>query len=151
MEICLLRLLNLVAERGYFARCDEDRALLQSLEEQNLVQKKRGTQNIYLITDFGKIHLENSLYGREVTLEEFFSIVKNSYADYASPMKPFVKISDLKRAITEKERISENKTEELLLSLHKQGLIMLQTGLQSEVGGVSNPNGGTFAYLMVEV
>lgn len=150
MEICLLRLLNLVDEKGYFARCDEDRALLESLEKQNLVKKKYGTQNIYLITEFGKVHLESSLYGREVTLEEFFSIVKDSYADYASPMKPFVKISDLKRAITEKERISENKAEELLLQLHNKGLITLQTGLQSEDRGVSNPNGGNFAYLMVE-
>lgn len=151
MEICLLRLLNLLSDRGYFCRGTEDRSLLHSLEKQGFVEKKPGTKNIYLISDFGRVFLENNLYGREISLDEFYSIIKSSYEVHSSPMKPFVKINALKRDIIEKERISGAKLEEFLLLLHNQGLITLQSGLHSEIGGIANPNGGTFAYVMVEV
>jgi len=150
MEFCLLRVLDLLSVRGYYARGEEDRSVLQSQEKRGLVERKRGTQNIYVITEFGRAYLENSLYGREVSIEEFLRIVVKSYRARASPMKPFVKVRDLKREIVEKERISNSKIEKYLLSLHDQGQLTLQSGLQAEVGGIPSPAGGTYEYVMVE-
>jgi len=150
MEFCLLRVLDLLSVRGYDARGEEDRSVLQSQEKRGLVERNRGTQNIYVITEFGRAYLENSLYGREVSIEEFLRIVVKSYRARASPMKPFVKVRDLKREIVEKERISNSKIEKYLLSLHDQGQLTLQSGLQAEVGGIPSPAGGTYEYVMVE-
>ncbi len=150
MDICLLRVIQLLASRGYYVRGEEDKNIVHSLEERGLVEKKQKTRNIYVITDFGLAHLENTFNGKEISTEEFYKVVSNSYRIRASSMRPFVKIRDLKQEIMEQEKISEKKVEDFLLKLHQEGRITLQSGLQSEIGTISNPTGGNYAYVMVE-
>ncbi len=154
METSYLRILQFLGENGYYARVEAEKVLLQELVNKGYVQIKRGTKNIFRITPDGENNLDRELHpNTKINDQEFLTSLKQAYKDLANPMKPLVKIPDVRRKLNEK-RIPDNLFNQKVLDLHDQGILTLQTALSRSHaihGGIESDTGtGVFYFMMFE-
>ncbi|MFX1516283.1 MAG: hypothetical protein ACFFC6_08240 [Promethearchaeota archaeon] len=154
METSYLQILHFLGESGYYARTEAERALLQGLADKGYVRIKRGTKNIFQITSDGESNLYRELNPNEaIDDQEFLKYLKKAYNELANPMKPLVKIPDVRRKLSDK-RIPDSLFNQRVLDLHDKGVITLQTALSKSHavhGGIdSNSGTGVFYFMMFE-
>ena len=154
METSYLQILHFLGESGYYARTEAERALLQGLADKGYVRIKRGTKSIFQITSDGESNLCGELNPNEtIDDHEFLKYLKKAYNELANPMKPLVKIPDVRRKLSDK-RIPDSLFNQKVLDLHDKGVITLQTALSKSHaihGGIdSNSGTGVFYFMMFE-
>jgi DNA-binding PadR family transcriptional regulator len=154
MHTSFLQILQFLGNNGYYARTDAERSLLEELVAKDLVKIKRGTKSVYQLTPEGKNFLLRELNpNTSISDEEFLSSLRNAYNDLANPMKPLVRIPDVRKKLNEK-RIPDSIFNQKLLELHDQGILTLQTALSKNYaayGGIESDSGtGVFYYMMFE-
>ena len=154
METLYLRILQFLGNTGYYARTESEKAVLQELVDKGYVRIKRGTKNIFQLTPDGESNLTREM-NPNTTIDdhEFLIYLKKAYKDLANPMKPLVRIPDIRRKLSEK-RIPDNLFNQKLLNLHDQGILTLQTALSKSHaihGGIESDSGtGVFYFMMFE-
>ena len=88
-----------------------------------------------------------------ISENEFLSCLRNAYNELANPMKPFVRIPDVRKRFNEK-RVPDKLFNTRMLRLHDDGIITLQTALSKSHaihGGIeSNSGTGVFYFMMFE-
>ena len=118
MELCFLKILEMLESRGYYARTNEEIRYLLILTELGYAVPKKGRKSVFLITDAGKDHIDRLLRGRKsISDEEFFQCIKSTFGRFTSPMNPIARIPDLRRAIVTDLRISDGLFDEKLINL----------------------------------
>jgi hypothetical protein len=85
--------------------------------------------------------------------KQFLSLLKEAYSSLATPMKPLVRIPEIREKLTAKQ-ISDPYFDKKVLSFHDQGVLTLQTAMSKShagYGGInSNTGTGVFFYLTFE-
>jgi hypothetical protein len=154
MQTSFLQILQFLGETGYYARTDAEKALLQELIEKGSVQLKRGTKSVFQLTSEGENYLNRELNpNTSISDQEFLSSLRRVYNDLANPMKPLVRIPDVRKRLSDK-RIPDILFNKKMLELHDQGILTLQTALSKShavYGGIDSDSGtGVFYYMMFE-
>ncbi|UCG90705.1 MAG: hypothetical protein JSU57_02960 [Candidatus Heimdallarchaeota archaeon] len=154
METSYLRILQFLGTTGYYARTEGEKAVLQELVDKGHVRIKRGTKNIFQLTPDGESYLTRELNpNTTINDDEFLMCLKKAYKDLANPMKPLVRIPDIRRKLSDK-RIPDNLFNQKMLNLHDQGILTLQTALSKSHaihGGIESDSGtGVFYFMMFE-
>ncbi|MFX1507403.1 MAG: hypothetical protein ACFFDC_15075 [Promethearchaeota archaeon] len=154
METEFLLIMQFLGESGYYARTEAERILLQELVDKGYVRIKRGTKNIFQITTDGENNLTREMNpNTTIGDQEFLKYLKKAYNELANPMKPLVKIPDVRRKLSDK-RIPDSLFNQKVLDLHDKGIITLQTALSKSHavhGGIdSNSGTGVFYFMMFE-
>lgn len=154
METSYLQILHFLGESGYYARTEAERALLHGLVDKGYVRIKRGTKNVYQITSDGENNLSREMNpNTSIGDQEFLKYLKKAYSELANPMKPLVRIPDVRRILSDK-RIPDSLFNQKILDLHDKGVITLQTALSKSHavhGGIdSNSGTGVFYFMMFE-
>ncbi|MFX0125079.1 MAG: hypothetical protein ACFFAE_15715 [Candidatus Hodarchaeota archaeon] len=154
METSYLQILQFLGKSGYYARTEAEKALLHGLVNKGYVRIKRGTKNIFQITSDGENNLSREMNpNTSIGDQEFLNYLKNAYNELANPMKPLVKIPDVRRKLSDK-RIPDSLFDQKILDLHDKGVITLQTALSKSHavhGGIdSNSGTGVFYFMMFE-
>ncbi|MFW9904149.1 MAG: hypothetical protein ACFFFH_07450 [Candidatus Thorarchaeota archaeon] len=154
METSYLRIMQFLGESGYYARTEAEKALLQKLVDKGYVRIKRGTKNVFQITTDGENNLSREMNpNTSIGDQEFLEYLKKAYNDLANPMKPLVKIPDVRRKLSDK-RIPDSLFNQKVLDLHDKGVITLQTALSKPHavhGGIDSDSGtGVFYFMMFE-
>lgn len=154
METIFLQILQFLGDIGYYARTEAEKEILQGLVDKGYVQIKHGTKSIFQITSDGERHFNREMNpNTTIGDQEFLACLKKAYEDLANPMKPLVRIPDIRRKLSEK-RIPDSLFNQKMLSLHDQGILTLQTALSKSHavhGGIeSNSGTGVFYFMMLE-
>ena len=132
----------MVGKNGYYSRSEKDKELLLALLELGYIKTKKGTKNIYQITDNGHEYIERLLHGRdsEISKEEFYDAIKDSYKELITPMNPALRIPLLRKKVVNETRISDELFDKSLVFLHNEGSLTLQTAMTAMEG-----KGGIYA------
>ncbi|MFX0171187.1 MAG: hypothetical protein ACFE9L_04645 [Candidatus Hodarchaeota archaeon] len=154
MQTSFLQILQFLGETGYYARTDVEKTLLQELVEKGLVHVKKGTKSVFQLTSDGEDFLNREMNpNTSISDQEFLSSLKEIYDELANPMKPLVRIPDVRRKLNDK-RIPDSIFNKKMLELHDQGILTLQTALSKSHaihGGIDSDSGtGVFYYMMFE-
>jgi len=154
METSYLQILHFLGKSGYYARTEAEKDLLQGLADKGYVRTKPGTKNIFQITTDGENNLSREMNpNTAIGDQEFLTYLKSAYNELANPMKPLVKIPDIRRKLSDK-RIPDSLFNKKVLDLHDKGVITLQTALSKSHaihGGIdSNTGTGVFYFMMFE-
>lgn len=154
MQTVYLKILQFLGNSGYYARTDGEKIILSNLIEKGYVQVKNGTKNVFKLTSEGLKYVDRELYpNTSITDQDFLSCLKEAYDSLSNPMKPLVKIPDIRKKLSDK-RIPDNAFDSRVLNLHDEGIITLQTALSKTHavhGGIeSNSGTGIFYFMMFE-
>ncbi|MFX0085724.1 MAG: hypothetical protein ACFFAU_08620 [Candidatus Hodarchaeota archaeon] len=154
MQTSYLKILHFLGETGYYARTEAELAILQNLVEKGYAQIKNGTKKVYKLTSEGLNYLDCELNpNTSISDKEFLSCIKEAYKELANPMKPLVKIPDIRKRLREK-KVPDKLFDNRMLNLHDAGIITLQTALSKSHavhGGIeSNSGTGVFYFMMFE-
>jgi len=151
MQTSYLEIIHFLGEAGYYARTDAERVLLTNLTEKGLIQLKKGTKSVYKLTKDGEKYIvRNKEPNNKYSDQEFISFLRKAYHALSNPMKPLVRIPDIREVLSAKH-IPDSYFDKKLLNLHDEGVITLQTALSKSHahGGISS-NTGIFYYLTFE-
>lgn len=154
METSYLRILQFVGETGYYARTEAEKILLTELVNKGYVRIKKGTKNIFQITSEGESNLSREMNpNTTIGDQEFLTCLKKAYNELANPMKPLVRIPEVRKRLSTK-RIPDSLFNQKVLELHDRGVITLQTALSKSHaihGGIESDSGtGVFYFMMFE-
>ena len=154
MQTTYLKILQFLGDVGYYSRTDAERDILQLLVEKGYAQIKSGTKNVFKLTFEGESFLDRETNpNTSMSDQEFLKCLRNAYNELANPMKPLVKIPDIRKKFNE-NRIPDNIFDNRMLHLHDEGIITLQTALSkthATYGGIeSNSGTGVFYFMMFE-
>ena len=154
METSYLRILQFVGETGYYARTEAEKVLLGELVNKGYVRMKRGTKNIFQITPEGESNLSREMNpNTAIGDQEFLTCLKKAYNELANPMKPLVRIPEVRKKLSTKQ-IPDSLFNQKVLDLHDRGVITLQTALSKSHaihGGIESDSGtGVFYFMMFE-
>ena len=154
METSYLRILQFVGETGYYARTEAEKVLLTELVNKGYVRIKNGTKNIFQITSEGESNLSREMNpNTTIGDQEFLICLKKAYNELANPMKPLVRIPEVRKKLSTK-RIPDSLFNQKVLELHDRGVITLQTALSKSHaihGGIESDSGtGVFYFMMFE-
>lgn len=154
METSYLQILQFLGKSGYYARTEAEKSLLCELVDKGYVRIKRGTKNVFQITSDGENNLSREINpNTSIRDQEFLNYLKKAYNELANPMKPLVRIPDVRRKLSDK-RIPDSLFNQKVLDLHDKGVITLQTALSKSHavhGGIdSNSGTGVFYFMMFE-
>ncbi len=154
MEQNYLQVVQFLGEKGYFARTDAEKIILEELIEKGFIQRKKGTKSVYQITTEGQNYLSRELNpNTKITDGEFLELIKAAYHSLRTPMKPLVRIPEVKKKLNNL-RIPDSYFNSKLLNLHDKGVLTLHTALSknyAKQGGIeSNSGTGIYYYLMFE-
>lgn len=154
METSYLRILQFVGETGYYARTEAEKILLTELVNKGYVRIKKGTKNIFQITSEGESNLSREMNpNTTIGDQEFLTCLKKAYNELANPMKPLVRIPEVRKKLSTK-RIPDSLFNQKVLELHDRGVITLQTALSKSHaihGGIESDSGtGVFYFMMFE-
>jgi hypothetical protein len=143
-----------LGDTGYYARTEAEKAIFQDIVSKGYVKKKSGTKSIFKLTSEGKNFLEREMNpNTSISENEFLSCLRTAYNELANPMKPLVKIPDVRKKLNEK-RVPDKLFDTRMLYLHDEGIITLQTALSKSHavhGGIeSNSGTGVFYFMMFE-
>jgi hypothetical protein len=149
-----LKILHFLGDTGYYARTEAEITILQNLVDKGYAQIKNGTKHVFKLTSEGLNFLDRELNpNTSISDKEFLSCLKEAYKELANPMKPLVKIPDIRKKISEK-RVPDKIFDSRMLNLHDAGIITLQTALSKSHaihGGIeSNSGTGVFYFMMFE-
>jgi len=154
MQTSYLKILHFLGDTGYYARTEAEKAILQDMANIGYVKIKSGTKYVFKLTLDGEDFLERELHpNNSINENEFLSCLRNAYKELANPMKPLVRIPDVRKRFNEK-RIPDKVFNTRMLRLHDEGIITLQTALSKSHaihGGIeSNSGTGVFYFMMFE-
>lgn len=153
MQTSYLKILHFLGDTGYYARTESEKAMLQDMASIGHVKIKSGTKSIFKLTSEGEDFLERELHpNHSISDTEFLSCLRNAYTELANPMKPLVRIPDVRKKFNEK-RVPDKLFNTRMLRLHDDGIITLQTALSKShaMGGIeSNSGTGVFYFMMFE-
>ena len=151
MQTSYLEIIHFLADAGYYARTEAEKALLDNLSRKGLIALKKGTKSVYRLTSDGKKQIKNtSDPNPEYSDQEFLTFLQEAYKSLANPMKPLVRIPDIREFLSKKQ-IPDQYFDNKLLNLHDEGVITLQTALsKSHAHGGIFSNTGIFYYLTFE-
>ena len=151
MQTSYLEIIHFLGEVGYYARTESEKAVLANLTNKGLVQLKKGTKSVFRLTKDGEKYVNrNKEPNTEYSDQEFISFLRKAYHSLANPMKPLVRIPEIREVLSQKH-IPDSYFDKKLLNLHDEGVITLQTALSRShaQGGISS-NTGVFYYLTFE-
>lgn len=154
MQINYLQIIQFLGEKGYFARTDAEKIILEELKEKGFIQHKKGTKNVYQITIEGENYISREMNpNTKITDDEFLELVKDAYQSLRTPMKPLVRIPEVRKRLNSL-RIPDSYFNSKILKLHDKGVLTLHTALSKSYairGGIeSNSGTGIYYYLMFE-
>ncbi len=154
MKTSYLEILQFLGDAGYYARTESEKGLLHSLSEKGLVQLKKGTKSVFQLTPHGNRHLSNQQNPDcEIADHQFLSYLKEAYNSLSNPMKPLVRIPEIRDRLRSKN-IPDPFFDQKVLSFHDQGILTLQTAMSKShagYGGINSDTGtGVFYYLIIE-
>ena len=153
MELCFLKILVILGNKGYYARTNEEKVALDSLLNEEFVSLKKGRKSVYVVTEEGIDYLERLLHGRDdvVGENEFKKAIISSYKVHSSVMKPIVRIPIIRQDVVNDLRVSNEYFDRQLLELHNHGDLTLQTAISNDYGdgGISSMN-RVYFYVTVE-
>ena len=151
MQTSYLEIIHFLGEAGYYARTESEKAVLTNLTDKGLIQLKKGTKSVYRLTKDGIKHVNrNKEPDTEYSDQEFISFLRKAFHSLSNPMKPLVRIPDIREILSQKH-ISDQYFDKKLMNLHDEGVITLQTALsRSHAHGGISSNTGVFYYLTFE-
>ncbi|MHA1215051.1 MAG: hypothetical protein ACTSPG_07120 [Candidatus Hodarchaeales archaeon] len=154
MQDVYLQILQFLGDSGYYARTESERMILQEIERKGYARVKRGTKNIFQLTPQGKNYLERDFHpNTKITDSEFTELLRKAYNKLKTPMKPLVRIPEV-RQILSSQKIPDNLFNKKLLNLHDKGVITLHTAMSKThalYGGIESDSGtGVYYYMMFE-
>ena len=154
MQTSYLEILQFLGDNGYYARTESEKAFLVNLSDKGLVQLKKGTKSVFQLTPLVNRHLKNQQNSDyELTDNQFLSYLKEAYNSLSNPMKPLVRIPEIREKL-ESKKIPDSFFDKKLLSFHDQGILTLQTAMSKShagYGGINSDTGtGVFYYLTFE-
>jgi hypothetical protein len=158
MQTIYLQIIHFLGDTGYYARIGKERHLLEELVSKGLLKIKRGTKCVFQLTQDGEefisreLNLSNEV-NYEIKDEEFTLALRKAYNELSTPMKPLVRIPDVRKKLNPK-RIPDSIFNKKMIELHDQGVLTLQTALSkayTSYGGIESKSGtGVFYYMMFE-
>ena len=153
MKTSYLEIIHFLGEAGYYARTESEKEFLNSLSEKGLIQVKKGTKSVYKLTPIGNRHLSDQKNPDcEIADTEFLSYLKEAYTSLSNPMKPLVRIPEIREKMP--KNIPDPFFDKKVLSFHDQGILTLQTAMSKSHagdGGIKSDTGtGVFYYLIIE-
>jgi DNA-binding PadR family transcriptional regulator len=154
MQTSYLEIIHFLGDSGYYARTSKEKRILSNLTEKGLLQIKKGTKNVYQLTPRGvKVVNRGKQPIKDYSDTEFLKHLEDAYRALSNPMKPLVRIPDVREKLNS-IRISDSFFDKKLLSFHDQGILTLQTAMSkthAEDGGILSDTGtGVFYYLTFE-
>lgn len=153
MQASYLKVLHFLGDTGYYARTEAEKDIFQEMVSKGYVKIKYGTKSIFKLTSEGENFLQRELNpNNTISEDEFLSCLRTAYLELANPMKPLVKIPDVRKKLNEK-RVPDKLFDTRMLHLHDEGFITLQTALSKSHahGGIeSNSGTGVFYFMMFE-
>jgi len=154
MQDKYLQVIQFLGKKGYFARTDAEKIILEELIEKGFIQHKKGTKNVYQITTEGENYLFRELNpNTKITDDEFLKLVKDAYHSLRTPMKPLVRIPEVRKRLNAL-RVPDSYFNSKILNLHDKGVLTLHTALSKNFaiqGGIeSNSGTGVYYYMMFE-
>ncbi len=154
MHTSYLEIIHFLGDAGYYARTETERAFLSNLCEKGLIQLKKGTKSVYLLTSNGKNYLNGQRpMQTDIADNQFLSLLEEAYNSLATPMKPLVRIPEIREKLSSNQ-ISDPYFDKKVLSFHDQGMLTLQTAMSKAhagYGGITSDTGtGVFYYLTFE-
>ncbi len=154
MHTSYLEIIHFLGDTGYYARTENEKSLLTDLSDKGLIQLKKGTKSVYCLTNMGEKYLNGQKPMKtELSDKQFLSLLRKAYTSLATPMKPLVRIPEIREKLAEK-RISDPYFDKKVLSFHDQGVLTLQTAMSKShagYGGITSDTGtGVFYYLIFE-
>ncbi|MHA2238575.1 MAG: hypothetical protein ACXAB2_09435 [Candidatus Hodarchaeales archaeon] len=154
MQTSYLEIIYFLGNAGYYARTDKEKRILSNLKEKGLIQLKKGTKNVFQLTSRGeKRIIKRKQPVKDYSDAEFLKHLQNAYRVLTNPMKPLVRIPDIRDKLNS-INVSDSFFDKKLLSFHDQGILTLQTAMSkthAEDGGIpSNTGTGVFYYLAFE-
>ena len=154
MQTSYLEIIHFLGTTGYYARTAKEKRILSNLTEKGLLQIKKGTKNVYQLTSRGiKAVNRGKQPIKDYSDAEFLEHLEDAYRTLSNPMKPLVRIPDIREKMNSIQ-ISDSYFDKKLLSFHDQGILTLQTAMSknhAKDGGIlSNTGTGVFYYLTFE-
>ena len=154
MHDSYLHILNFLGDSGYYVRTNEEKNIFQEFLKKGLVTLKKGTKSIYQLTSEGKGFIDRETNpNTSMNDQEFLEILRETYQKLATPMKPLVKIPEIRKRF-QSERVPDRVFDKKILNFHDQGVITLQTALSKSFannGGIESDSGtGVFYFMMFE-
>ena len=152
MEETMLKLLSFLGDSGYYARTTQEHDLMGELAKKGMVKLKPKTKSIYKLTKSGLDHIDNILQpNKKIDDKKFFQSIKKAYNNLSNPMKPLVRIPDIRKQVINECRIPDQLFNKKMITFHDEGLVTLQTALSrnhASSGGIDAPT-GVYYYLML--
>ncbi len=154
MQTPYLEIIHFLGNAGYYARTEKEKRILSNLTKKGFIQLKKGTKSVYQLTTRGENEVTK---GKRPTKDysdtEFLKHLQDAYRSLANPMKPLVRIPDVREKLYSIQ-VSDSFFDKKLLSFHDQGILTLQTAMSkthAEDGGIPSDTGtGLFYYLTFE-
>ncbi len=155
MHTSYLEIIHFLGDTGYYARTETERNFLSNLSEKGLIQLKKGTKSVYCLTAMGEKYLEGQKPMKlDLSDNQFLSLLREAYTSLSTPMKPLVRIPDIREKVNHNQQIPDPYFDEKVLSFHDQGVLTLQTAMSRShagYGGITSDTGtGVFYYLTFE-
>lgn len=152
MEETMLKILSFVGDSGYYARTDQEHELMRELTEKGMVKLKPKTKSIYKLTKLGLNHINSILQpNKKIDDKQFFQSIEKAYKNLSNPMKPLVRIPDIRKQVINECRIPDQLFNKKMITFHDEGLVTLQTALSrnhATSGGIDAPT-GVYYYMML--
>jgi hypothetical protein len=155
MQTAYLEIIHFLGDTGYYARTETERGILTTLSEKGLIQLKKGTKSVYCLTNIGERYLQGQKPMKaDLSDNQFLSLLREAYTSLATPMKPLVRIPEIREKLNTRNPIPDPYFDKKVLSFHDQGVLTLQTAMSKShagYGGInSNTGTGVFYYLTFE-
>jgi len=158
MQTAYLEIIHFLGETGYYARTETEKGILTNLSEKGLIQLKKGTKSVYCLTSTGERYLQGQKPMKaDLSDTQFLSLLREAYSSLATPMKPLVRIPEIREKLRGKlhnNQIPDPYFDKKVLSFHDQGVLTLQTAMSKShagYGGINSDTGtGVFYYLTFE-
>ena len=154
MQTAYLEIIHFLGDTGYYARTDTERGILVNLSEKGLIQLKKGTKSVYCLTGIGERYLQGQKPMKaDLSDNQFLSLLREAYSSLATPMKPLVRIPEIREKLSSNQ-IPDPYFDKKVLSFHDEGRLTLQTAMSKShagYGGITSDTGtGVFFYLTFE-
>ncbi|MHA1978163.1 MAG: hypothetical protein ACW98F_04890 [Candidatus Hodarchaeales archaeon] len=154
MQTAYLEIIHFLGDTGYYARTETERGILTNLSEKGLIKVKKGTKNVYCLTGNGEKYLHGQKPIKvDLTDNQFLSLIREAYSSLATPMKPLVRIPEIREKLSSNQ-IPDPYFDKKVLSFHDEGVLTLATAMSKShagYGGItSNTGTGVFYYLTFE-
>jgi hypothetical protein len=160
-----LSIMTLIQNSGiksYYARTKVERSIFTDLLKEGYVNRLTNTKYCYKLSSKGieestnimKVFYSSNSTSMTFSSEDIKKTIYNSVLELITPIRPMAKIPDLWNylKINFNKKISKDQFEKIILGMHKEGKLTLQSGfsINETKGGIKTLQGNSFYYVMID-